>query len=137
MSLNPVPAWFLHYAEEKQLQKSLRVLNLMRGNGRANTNLFTLVTSDGTQGNYMRLSRGGLVGYQEKVLISCSGQLSTGNRFSRGVVIAPCLAEFKKYLDNALRHRVTLEVSCARPGVGSLILMAAFHQESIFYEKRK
>lgn len=39
------------------------------GNGEASTNLFTLVTIDGTQRNDMRLSQGlgYQVGYQEKV----------------------------------------------------------------------
>lgn len=36
----------------------------------------------------------------------------------QGMVTAPSLSEIKKHLDNALRHKGRLSVSCAEPAAG-------------------
>ncbi|TRZ06006.1 hypothetical protein HGM15179_021102 [Zosterops borbonicus] len=93
--------------EKKRLRGDLTAICnfLMRGSSGAGTDLFTLMTSDMTQGNSIKLS-------QERFCLDFRKrffpQRVVGhlNRLSREVVAAPSLTEFKKCLDNTLRHMV-------------------------------
>ncbi|RMC16111.1 hypothetical protein DUI87_08320 [Hirundo rustica rustica] len=71
---------------------------LMSGRGGAGTDLFSVVNSDSTRGNGLKLSQGSF-----RLL---SGKGDQWNGLPREVVTALSLTEFKKYLDNTLGHMV-------------------------------
>ncbi|KAJ7424031.1 hypothetical protein BTVI_07930 [Pitangus sulphuratus] len=78
---------------------------LTRGSRGPGTNPFSLVTSVRTQGNGMRLCQGSFKLDIRKRFFT-QRVVGCWNRLPREVVTAPSLTEFKKRLDNALRHMV-------------------------------
>ncbi|KAJ7400194.1 hypothetical protein BTVI_107527 [Pitangus sulphuratus] len=78
---------------------------LVRGRGWAGNDLFSVVTSDSTQWSGLKLC-------QERFRSDIRKRFFTQrmfghwNRLPREVVAAPSLTEFKKHLDNTLRHMV-------------------------------
>ncbi|KAJ7395039.1 hypothetical protein BTVI_158767 [Pitangus sulphuratus] len=93
--------------EKRRLRGNLiTVYNfLVRGRGGSDTGPFSVVTSDGTQGNGLKLC-------QERFRLDIRERFFTQrvvehwNRLPRQMVTAPSLTQFKKGLDNTLRHMV-------------------------------
>ncbi|KAJ7405723.1 hypothetical protein WISP_138235 [Willisornis vidua] len=79
---------------------------LVRGRGRVDTDLFSVVTSDWTPGNGLKFCQRR---FKLDIRKSFFTQRVVGhwNRLPRAVIIAPSLPEFKKCLDDTLRHGVT------------------------------
>ena len=78
---------------------------LRRGSGGAGADIFSLVTSDGTRGNGVKLRQGRFRMdirkrfFTERVVVH-------RNRLPRDIVMTPSLSEFRKRLDCALSHMV-------------------------------
>ncbi|GAB0175594.1 hypothetical protein GRJ2_000024600 [Grus japonensis] len=72
---------------------------------REGTDLLSLMTSDRTQGNGMKLHQGKFRLNIKKGFFTES-MVGHWNRLPREVVMAPSLSEFKKRLDDALSHMV-------------------------------
>ncbi|KAJ7424340.1 hypothetical protein BTVI_06851 [Pitangus sulphuratus] len=89
--------------EKRRLRGHLIVVFdiLMRGGREAGTNLFTLVTSDRTQRNSLKLCWGGLILEKDS---SPQRVIGHWNRLPRAVVTAPSLLEFKEHLHKALTY---------------------------------
>uniref|UniRef100_A0A8B9BK10 Reverse transcriptase domain-containing protein n=1 Tax=Anser brachyrhynchus TaxID=132585 RepID=A0A8B9BK10_9AVES len=92
--------------EKRRLRGDIAVYSfLTRGSGRKGANLFSLVTSDSTHRNGVKLRQGKFRldirkrFFTERVVVHW-------NRLPRGVVTAPSLLEYKKRLDCALSHMV-------------------------------
>ena len=75
----------------------------MRESRGARTDLFSLVTSDRTQGNGLELCQRRFR-FRIRKRFFIQRVVGHWKRFPRAVVTAPSLTEFKKYLDNTLRH---------------------------------
>lgn len=80
---------------------------LSRGSEEAGTDFFSLVTSDRTQGNSMKLCQERLRLDIRKSFFT-QGVFGYWNRLPSEVVTAPNLIDFKKHLDKALRYLVGL-----------------------------
>ncbi|KAJ7411403.1 hypothetical protein BTVI_49502 [Pitangus sulphuratus] len=78
---------------------------LMKGNGGVNTDLFSVVTSDRTQENGLKLCQGRFRLDIRKRFFT-RRVVEHWNRLLREVITAPSLTEFKKHLDDTLRHMV-------------------------------
>ncbi|KAJ7416832.1 hypothetical protein WISP_68259 [Willisornis vidua] len=90
--------------EKRKLRGDIAVYNsLMRESGVADTTLFSVVTSDRTQRNCMKPSQGR---FHSDIRKEFFNQRLVGpwNRLPRDLVTASRLTEFKKNLENALRH---------------------------------
>ena len=78
---------------------------LMRGSERAGEDLFSLVTSDRTRGNGVKLQQGRFRLDIRKRFFT-ERAVAHWNRLPREVATAPSLSEFKRHLDCALSHMV-------------------------------
>ncbi|KAJ7402862.1 hypothetical protein BTVI_82713 [Pitangus sulphuratus] len=78
---------------------------LVRGRGGAETDLCSLVTSDRTSGNGLKLYQGRF-GLDIRKRFFTQGVVGHWNRLPRKAVTAPSLTEYKKCLDDALRLMV-------------------------------
>ncbi|RMC06728.1 hypothetical protein DUI87_16172 [Hirundo rustica rustica] len=80
---------------------------LMRGEGGAGTDLFSVVNSDRISGDDLKLHQGKFrLHFRERFFTQrVAGHY---NRLPRKVVTAPNLTEFRKSVDNALRHMMGL-----------------------------
>ncbi|KAJ7420644.1 hypothetical protein WISP_47492 [Willisornis vidua] len=103
----------------------------MKGSTGPSTDLFTLVTSNRTQGNFMKLNEGRFKLDIRKRFFT-RWVVGHFNNLPREVVTT--LAEHKKCLDNALRHMVSfLRCSTEAKELDLMILMGPF-QMSMFYD---
>uniref|UniRef100_A0A8B9CM06 Reverse transcriptase domain-containing protein n=1 Tax=Anser brachyrhynchus TaxID=132585 RepID=A0A8B9CM06_9AVES len=95
------------FSLEKRLRGHLIAVYsfLTRGSGGEGTNLFSLVTSNRTQGNCVKL-RQGRFRLDIRKRFFTERVVAHWNRLLREVVTAPSLLEFKKHLDCALNHMV-------------------------------
>ncbi|GAB0190846.1 hypothetical protein GRJ2_001549900 [Grus japonensis] len=91
---------------EKRRSDLMTVYNFLKGGSRrGGADLLSLVTSDRTQGNGMKLR-------QRKFRLDIRKRFFTErvvshwNRLPKEVVMAPRLSEFKEHLDDALSHMV-------------------------------
>ena len=91
--------------EKRRLRGDLIVVYnfLLRGSGGAGVNLFSLVTTDRTRGNGVKLQEGRLRLHIRKRFFTMT-VVAHWNRLPRDTVTAPSLSEFKKCLDCALSH---------------------------------
>lgn len=105
---------------------------LIRGSRGADYDLFTLVTSDRTRGNGIKLNQERLRSDIRKRFFT-ERVVEHWNRLAWAVVTAPSLSEFRKCLDNALRHRVGFLWCPAQDWELDSILMGRF-QLSRFYD---
>ncbi|KAJ7420331.1 hypothetical protein BTVI_21811 [Pitangus sulphuratus] len=79
--------------------------SLTRGGGGAGTDVFSVVTSDRTRGKGLQLCQGRIkLDIRERFFTQ--RVFGRWNRLPREVVTAPSLTEFKKRLDDVLRHTV-------------------------------
>ena len=76
-----------------------------RGSGEAGADLFSVITSDRTQGNGVKL-RQGKFRLDIRKRFFTERVVTHWNRLPRDLVTAPNLSEFKKQLDCALSHMV-------------------------------
>ncbi|KAJ7406297.1 hypothetical protein BTVI_65888 [Pitangus sulphuratus] len=79
------------------------VYNFFKGVSRGVCGDLSLVTSNGTLGNGIKLCQGKFSFAIKKSFFSKRVD-SHWNRFPNGMVRAPSLSEFKEYVDNALSH---------------------------------
>ena len=78
---------------------------LMRRSRGTGADLFSVINSDGTQGNGIKLRQGKFrVDIRKKFFIY--RVVTHWNRLPRDIVTAPSLSEFNKHLDCALSHMV-------------------------------
>ncbi|KAJ7421810.1 hypothetical protein WISP_40992 [Willisornis vidua] len=77
----------------------------VRGRGRADTDLFSVVTSDRIQGNGLKLCQERFM-YGDRKRFFTRTVAGRWSRLSKEMVTAPSLKEFKKCLENTLRHMV-------------------------------
>ena len=93
--------------EKRRLRGDLIVVYsfLTRGSGGAGANLFSLITSDRTHGNDVKL-RQGRFRLDNRKRFFTETVVAHWNRFLREAVTAPSLSAFKKNLDCALSRVV-------------------------------
>jgi len=97
--------WPVQPGEEEAEGDLITVYNfLMRGSGEAG-DLFSIVTSDRTRGNSVKL-RHGKFSLDIRKRFFTERVVAHWNRLPRDAVTAPSLSEFKKRLDCALSHLV-------------------------------
>ncbi|KAJ7407778.1 hypothetical protein BTVI_61747 [Pitangus sulphuratus] len=78
---------------------------IVRGRGGTGTDLSSVVTSDRTQGNELKLCQGRFR-LEIRKMFFAKRVVGCWNRLPREVVTAPSWTEFKKCLDDTLRHVV-------------------------------
>ncbi|KAJ7400748.1 hypothetical protein BTVI_102610 [Pitangus sulphuratus] len=78
---------------------------LMRGRGGAGSDLFSVMTSDWTQGKCLNLCQGKFRLDIRKMFFT-QRVVGHWNRLPSEVITAPSLTEIKKHLDNILGHMV-------------------------------